>query len=166
MKKIASNIKRSFPRSDYDDLVQTGWVAVLEAINTYTVGRGTKRSTWIAQNIIWKMMDEVRGGHGAESPAVMMKQAEYVAIDDIDLRDKAPSPLNVVVYTQLIDDMMDAVAHLPERQREVIFAWMNDKHLGEIGAALGVHRSRAGQLKDQAIARLRRGLKHHATTRN
>lgn len=67
-----------------------------------------------------------------------------------------PSPLEDMQAAAFRQNLVAAIAALPERERLVLSLYYDEElHLKEIGAVLGVSESRVSQLHGQALARLR-----------
>lgn len=72
-------------------------------------------------------------------------------------------PLEGMLRDQFRQDLSDAIASLPERERMVVsFYYDNELNLREIGQLLGVSESRISQLLSQAHLRLRSRLRDSA----
>lgn len=81
-------------------------------------------------------------------------RAAGVAVEEL-VADEAPGPESVVEQALLISSLLGALEHLAERDIQVI-TWSFVQHLSlqEIGARLGVSKTRAHQLLERAMARL------------
>ena len=76
------------------------------------------------------------------------------------LADGGNDPLAVLEDSGFRQGLIDAIKHLPERERSVMGMYYdNDMNLKEIGAVLGVSESRVCQMHSQAVARLRAQLR-------
>ncbi len=86
------------------------------------------------------------------------------ADDQISLLDKtadanALDPVGELATDELRDQLADAIAGLPERQRLVVALYYYENlTLAEIGEVLGVSEPRASQLRTKAVLRLRSAL--------
>lgn len=87
----------------------------------------------------------LRGGDG-DQPSLLQAIADPSAAD----------PADEWVRRETRDELVDAIARLPERQRLVVgLYYYDDLTLAEIGHVLGVTRSRAGDICAKAISSLR-----------
>jgi len=76
------------------------------------------------------------------------------------LVDGSNDPLSVLEDEGFRDSLIDAIHHLPERERSMMgMYYEQDMNLKEIGVVLGVSESRVCQLHSQAVARLRAQLR-------
>jgi RNA polymerase sigma factor for flagellar operon FliA len=75
------------------------------------------------------------------------------------LTDAAPRPDEALVAAERMGYLRDAIAELPERQREVVTRYYLDQdQLTEIAEDLGVTQSRASQLRSEGLDLLREAL--------
>ncbi|MBT0720742.1 RNA polymerase sigma factor FliA [Tatumella sp. TA1] len=64
-------------------------------------------------------------------------------------------PLDTLIEQNLRQQIVSAIAHLPEREQQVLSLYYQEElNLKEIGAVLGVGESRVSQIHSQAIKRL------------
>ena len=54
---LAGKLKRMYKGSDYSDLVQQAWLFYFEAELSYSVNKGTKKSTWLFTQIQGRLKD-------------------------------------------------------------------------------------------------------------
>ena len=103
--------------------------------------------------------DEVLGvvlvGGATRMPRVREKVAEFFGrapLADID-------PDRVAEQTMVKTKLQEAVSNLPERERIIVqLYYIESKSLKSIGQALGISESRASQLRQRALRRLRAAL--------
>ncbi len=77
--------------------------------------------------------------------------------------DGRPDPLAFLMERAVREDLVAAIADLPDREQKVMgLYYEEDLNLREIGEVLGVSESRICQLHTQAIARLRARLRQSA----
>ena len=77
--------------------------------------------------------------------------------------DGRPDPLAFLMERAVREDLVAAIADLPDREKKVMgLYYEQDLNLREIGEVLGVSESRICQLHTQAIARLRARLRQSA----
>ena len=91
----------------------------------------------------------------AHRPACAGDAAEASLLQGIADPDAA-DPADELVTSETRDELVEAIARLPERQRVALgLHYYDDLSLSEIGHVLGVTRSRAGQICASAISNLR-----------
>lgn len=88
---------------------------------------------------------------------------EEIGIGDESILDNFPNPqtgvLDVLQKNDLNDQVANAIAGLPERERMVMALYYAEElNLREIGAVLGVSESRVSQIHSQAVIRLQSRL--------
>ncbi|MDN5881581.1 MAG: RNA polymerase sigma factor FliA [Nitrosospira sp.] len=100
----------------------------------------------------------------------IMHYEDFVEEGDDDFLERNCADNGADPLTNLLDDnlrhvLIDAIAHLPEREKILMGLYYEQElNFKEIGATLGVSESRVCQLHNQAVARLRVKLKEHAWT--
>jgi RNA polymerase sigma factor for flagellar operon FliA len=86
------------------------------------------------------------------------------ALDDAEgpigrLTDAAPQPDEALIAAERMGYLRDAIAELPERQREVVVRYyLDQEQLQDIADDLGVTQSRASQLRSEGLDLLRQAL--------
>ena len=156
------------------DLIQEGYIALAAAVRGYDPDFGASFGTY-ATKAIHRRLERFRAQFGiARKPL----RSDYRKLNDEQWKAKleaAPVVKLGGAATWILDRPIDAaealdaaeewgavraaVARLPIREREVVDRhYSRGESLAAIGAALGVSRERARQIKDSAIGRLRRFL--------
>ncbi len=91
------------------------------------------------------------------------KGGEEESFVDRYCTDGRPDPLTFLMERAVREDLVAAIADLPDREKKVMgLYYEQDLNLREIGEVLGVSESRICQLHTQAIARLRARLRQSA----
>lgn len=81
-------------------------------------------------------------------------------VEDLFEQQESSNPLDQLLEGDLRDQVIEAIEHLPEREKLVLSLYYQDElNLKEIGAVLNVGESRVSQIHSQAIKRLRSRLK-------
>lgn len=147
---------------EMSDLVQAGNVGLLQATRTWNAANGAPLAGYARFRIRGEMLDAVRRN---SRPAVAGITTQGSTADDgTDLEAMIPapaewSPETVVARNERAEILGEEVARLPERYRTVVrMRYDHELSLREIGSALRVHESRACQLHQSAMGRLRRAL--------
>jgi RNA polymerase sigma factor for flagellar operon FliA len=210
VKRIAHHMMARLPASvEVDDLIQTGMMGLLDAVNLYEESHGAKFETYAGLRIRGAILDglreadwlprtfrrdlrrieraiatlEQRLGRAPSEQEValelgmalldyqkMLQDArgyQLVSFEDFNrddgdnyldrhCEDRSADPLEVLLDRSLREQLVKAIAVLPEREKTVMgLYYEQDLNFREIGEALGVTESRICQLHSQAIARLR-----------
>lgn len=134
---IAAACKRCLPPSiAYEDLLQSGLVGLLQAAERYDPGTGCAFGTYARHVIRGAIFDYVRAAYPMPAAEDSHKHA---ARCDMLARAEAQTLLN----------------KLPERERVVVEMRMRGETYRAIGARIGVHHTRALQIWERAMRRLR-----------
>lgn len=156
VRAIAERVKQRCPPSiELDDLIQTGMVALLHAATRYRPAEhsGAPFAVYARKCVRGAMLDSISGRH--------WQAAKLDPLPDTHRDEPAIAP----VADEAIDDARlarridDAIAYLDEPSREIIRqCYRGGATLEAAGAAMGLDRRRAGELRADAIAELRRIL--------
>jgi RNA polymerase sigma factor for flagellar operon FliA len=72
---------------------------------------------------------------------------------------REPAPEEVVLHREQIGYLLDALAELPQRLRQVVdWYFFDERPMAEIAADLGVSESRVSQMRGEALSLLRDGI--------
>jgi RNA polymerase sigma factor for flagellar operon FliA len=165
VRAVAGRVLARLPRGsglEMADLIQAGNIGLLQAKRTFNPESGVSLAGYAKFRIRGEMLDTVRRCAGP-MPACFMRPAEDTD-EMIDLEAKIPAPAELSPHSLLADDERSAildqeVARLPDRYRTLVrMRYAGEFSLREIGAVLRVRESRACQLHQSALGRLRRAL--------
>ena len=147
--------------SQAEDLHQESWLAVARGAASFDEGRA-RFVTWLFTIARNKVMDHYRADRSAAE-----QRADDLCLSLADFSDTLSRlPERVLESRQLSDELLRAVAALPEAQREtfVLFAQM-DLSLGEVASITGVGletaKSRLRYARDALRADLRAWRPQH-----
>lgn len=147
--------------SQAEDLHQESWLAVARGAASFDEGRA-RFVTWLFTIARNKVMDHYRADRSAAE-----QRADDLGLSLADFSDTLSRlPERVLESRQLSDELLRAVAALPEAQREtfVLFAQM-DLSLGEVAGITGVGletaKSRLRYARDALRAELRAWRPQH-----
>ncbi|HMG32306.1 MAG TPA: FliA/WhiG family RNA polymerase sigma factor [Blastocatellia bacterium] len=88
-----------------------------------------------------------------------MFDQESVSALDLPTTDKPSDPLCVLERNELLDVLAQAIDHLPERQKHLLWLYYYEEMtMKQIGATLNVNEARVSQLHSKSIATLRREI--------
>jgi len=147
---LARRIGKRHPRVDVRDLEQDAALAVVQALPRYD--GSTQLSTFMGLRLHGSMIDGLRRWHPRRR-RTHGSGIEWEALDAERTVGSARDPETLLQATEL----RYAVDRLPAREQFVLRAYYWDgKRLVEIARELGLGKSRVGQCKQQALARLRR----------
>ena len=155
-----------------DDLLQEGFVGVLEAAQRYDADRGVQFNSFAKRRIAGAMLDYVR----REVPGPQHrpgKDSRLPIIERLDdpnsevrheIGDTALLPDEVVMRSELLHAIAVELAKLPERTRQLfgLLYGVADLTMSEAGKRLGISEGRVSQIHTAAIALIRAGLKERA----
>jgi RNA polymerase sigma factor (sigma-70 family) len=143
------------------DLIQSGNVGYLKAAGTYESHHGPPLALYAKFRIRGEMLDLVRRHAGREG-SNSLPQPEVR--DSADPDDGVPasrdsSPQSSALKQQRAAIIWEELQRLPARDRAVVcLRYTKEMTLREIGEALHVNESRACQLHQSALGRLKRAL--------
>ncbi len=143
------------------DLIQAGNVGLLKASQSFEASHGAPLVGYAKFRIRGEMLDLVRRSAGRERPAAGPPKTDSPGADPEDLVPASPdsSPQNSVLRQQRAAIIRAELQRLSARDRAVIrLRYSREMTLREIGAELQVNESRACQLHQSALGRLKRAL--------
>lgn len=145
IRSVARQIHRRLPPSfELDDLVQSGVLGLIQAAEHYDVAGGASFETFARHRVRGAILDSVRRHEYTNQSHVRLEDVPYH--DPIEERIAAQEEADQVACT---------VNQLPDRERRVIeMRYGHQMTLVKVGAALGVKKTRAIQLHQQAIGML------------
>jgi RNA polymerase sigma factor for flagellar operon FliA len=160
---LAAKVLARLPRGsgiEMSDLIQAGNIGLLQAARTFRPQSGAPLAGYAKFRIRGEMLDTVRRNTRL---AQFTRPGEANGDEtDIESRISAPpehSPHSLLAKGQRAAILSQEVQRLPARYRTVVrLRYSGEFSLREIGAVLRVHESRACQLHQSALGRLRRAL--------
>ena len=163
--------RRVYRHVEIDDLVQEGFVGVLEAAQRYDADKGVQFKSFAKRRIAGAMIDfirrEVPGPQRRvenDRPLPIVERVDALDSEARQLPDAAPLPDEFAIRRELLRAIAVELAKLPKRTR-VLFALMYgvaDLTMREAGECLGVSEGRVSQIHTAAVAFIRAGLKERA----
>jgi len=115
---IVSKFTKAFPNVSIEDLVQEGWVAALNAKNTYDSKRA-KLSTWVVVNVtgvlktyIYSGIDESKKRRALEGVSIKCRLPEFIEV--VCLKDLL-SILKVILSPMAFEVMSYQISTFPSR---------------------------------------------------
>jgi RNA polymerase sigma factor FliA len=165
VRAVAGRVLARLPRGsglEMADLIQAGNIGLLQAKRTFNPESGVSLAGYAKFRIRGEMLDTVRRCAGP-IPVCFTRPGEDTD-DMIDLEGKIPapaehSPHSLLAHYERSAILDQEVARLPDRYRTVVrLRYAGEFSLREIGAVLRVRESRACQLHQSALGRLRRAL--------
>ena len=152
---------------EISDLIQAGNMGLLKCAQSFNLLRGANFTGYAKFRIRGEMLDLVRrnserDGAGLVSVVTMLEGQE------IETQCAAPaeaSPENTAENEQRAAIIREEIGRLPARYRSVVeLRYSRGLTLREIGDALKVNESRACQMNQDALARLKKALKRRGVT--
>lgn len=176
--RIAVTLRRRLPyQVEIEELRSAGYVGLVAATRAYSPARGVPLGAFARQRILGAMLDHLRSedmlGRAAREKVRLGLMPFFVLqlhLDDdvfahrtgLDRLSSSTAPADEsAVAAQRREQIRGAMTRLTDRERHVIteYFW-GDRQLEEIGGDLDIGESRASQIKNLALARLKRWLKH------
>jgi RNA polymerase sigma factor for flagellar operon FliA len=166
VRTLARRVLASTPRHaglELSDLIQVGNIGLLNAVRTFRPEYGAPLAGYAKFRIRGEMLDTVRRstGRGCCKPILVSPSPERPE-SDLESRACTPpehSPLSLLAARQRSAILREEVDRLPPRYRAVVrMRYATEYNLREIGAVLHVNESRACQIHQNALGRLRLAL--------
>jgi RNA polymerase sporulation-specific sigma factor len=140
--------RRKYFGLEESDLTQAGLVGLVHAIRTFDPDRGAKFATWA-----WPQI------RGAITKAIRKscRKREFLDEDGVipSVADPRSDPEEENSPHDLRHDLHRAIAHLPERLRQVTLGRLQGRTGGQIAVEMGVTRQWVSVLQQRALAQLR-----------
>lgn len=166
VRALAGRVLASVPRYaglEMSDLIQAGNIGLLSATRTFRPENGAPLAAYARFRIRGEMLDTVRRntGRGVAKPVLTSASAGE---PEMDIESQIPtppehSPQELLAARERAAILREEVERLPPRHRAVVrMRYANEFNLREIGAALRVNESRACQIHQSALGRLRQAL--------
>jgi RNA polymerase sigma factor for flagellar operon FliA len=144
------------------DLIQAGNVGLLQATRNFETERGAPLAGYAKFRIRGEMLDMVRRNAGRDGAASAKQTIQREDGSEWESRITASPeswPQNRALKRQRADIIGQELLRLPERYRVVVrLRYSREMTLRQIGTFLRVNESRACQLHQSALNRLRRAL--------
>jgi RNA polymerase sigma factor for flagellar operon FliA len=165
VRALAGRVLARLPKGsgvEMADLIQAGNIGLLQAARTFSPKSGAPLAGYAKFRIRGEMLDTVRR-NSQPRPATFVRQ-DQEAGEDPDMESVIPAPAEFSPHSLLASGQRatilgQEVQRLPPRYRTVVrLRYSREFSLREIGAVLRVHESRACQLHQSALGRLRRAL--------
>lgn len=159
-------------KKEFDDLVQTGYLAIIDAARSYKDQRdGNKMSTHIYNLIRWRMLArrgsdkgnimEIDDHNMLGFDALVKGEEECGLLLHEVIPAKSHNPFDEVLGREI----QDILSTLPLRLQKIIhMRFENNMKLQEIGSVLGITRERSRQLEGKALEMLREKLQPRNVT--
>jgi RNA polymerase sigma factor for flagellar operon FliA len=164
VRSLAGKLRARLPSQcgvEMADLIQAGNVGLLQAARTFEPGRGAPLAGYAKFRIRGEMLDMVRRNMGRERTVSPMP-SDPDGSTDWESRIPASaesSPQLGVLNRQRSQVIVEEIERLPARYRAVVrLRYSREMTLREIGALLSVNESRACQIHQRALSRLKRAL--------
>jgi RNA polymerase sigma factor for flagellar operon FliA len=164
VRAVAGRLRARLPDEcgiEMADLVQAGNVGLLQAARTYEPGRGAPLAGYAKFRIRGEMLDMVRRNIGRER-VVSSLPGDSDGNSDWESRIPASadsSPQTGIMNRQRSEVIGEEIDRLPAKYRAVVrLRYSREMTLRQIGQVLSVNESRACQIHQRALSRLKRAL--------
>jgi RNA polymerase sigma factor (sigma-70 family) len=146
----------------YEDFCSEGWIGAIQATDAFEPDHGCSLRTFAERRIRGAMVDSVRGNSEDRRKWVNGKYVPHhvvvLSMEPAHLRGRSNDGDMRAVATHITLGWLLAGADLSSQQREVInlFFAPAEPTNAETGRALGKSESRIFQIKEEALAKLRK----------
>ena len=169
VRSLAARVLVCLPRGcgiEMADLIQAGNLGLIQARRSFNSLNGAPLAGYAKFRIRGEMLDTVKrnAGRGPVAAAIRTGIRAGAGDEEFELENSLPapsedSPLRLTASRQRAVILGEEVDRLPPRYRMIVrLRYSREFSLREIGAALRVNESRACQLHQNALGRLRRAL--------
>ena len=165
VRSLAGRLLAGLPRGsgvEMSDLIQAGNLGWIQAARTFQLQNGAPLAGYARYRIRGEMLDTVRrySGRGACSQPVPSFSGEEVpSLEDTLPAGAELSPLRILASSQRAEILDEEVSRLPAKYRTVVrLRYSGEYSLRQIGAVLQVNESRACQIHQNALGRLKKAL--------
>lgn len=154
---------------EFEDLYQSGYLAMVAAVNTYDPAAGGAFSTWLMYHLknIFAEATGYRTQKGRRDPLNNYLSLDTPLTDDADsdaLMDVVADPAglqwresleNAIWYKELQEVVEAALATVPEKYRDILrLRYWESMTLDEIGQLRGISQERVRQMENKALRQL------------
>ncbi len=148
--KLAMQLR--LPRPVVMDVIQEGTVGLIEAVERFDPTRRVRFSTFAAYRIRGRMLNALsRSGPDLSLDQLVGDDLGTTALGDLE----AEMALQRVEDRVLGGQLRAAIAELPEREREILRAYLTRAEPRAVARGLRISLSHFYRLQQQAIARVR-----------
>ena len=162
VRSIVNRHCTNVPQVEVDDLFSAGALGLIEAVERYDEKRGIPFANFAYSRIRGAIVDEIRRMAAARHRStgdvcgeVLSLEAPIIANGDLTLMDVTVDPLAPEPHQVAeLSDLLEAIGHLPSREREMLARSVAGHTVAEIAEAYGCSTSRTSQLLVQARLRL------------
>ncbi|HEV2424417.1 MAG TPA: sigma-70 family RNA polymerase sigma factor [Terriglobia bacterium] len=132
---------------DLDDLIQTGTVGLLAAIEHFDPARSTSK-TYFTRRIRWAILDFLRS-------FPYFKDGQPIAKESVNVLECQPVHNDELGKVETRVDVEKLTGLLSETQRQVILGIMHDVAQNSIASRLAVTEGRVSQIKRESLSAMR-----------
>jgi RNA polymerase sigma factor (sigma-70 family) len=162
VRALAGQLRARLPHEcgiEMADLIQAGNVGLLQAARSYDSARGAPLAGYAKFRIRGEMLDMVRRNAGRGRTAVFVETDESGDWEARLPANPESSPQAGALRRQRLAIIVEELERLPAKDRAVVrLRYSSEMTLGQIGRALSVNESRACQIHQRALGRLKRAL--------
>lgn len=162
-----SRALRGYVAADYDDLYQSGYLALVEAVESFQEDKQVPFITWFAYYL--KTAFAVATGYRSEkdkaSPLRFAKSLDAPLVEDADMsledtvqdpRDPFEEAEQAIWLEQLRAELHKALSTLPSKEQAILERrYWKEASLREIGETMGLQANRVRLVEQKALRKLR-----------
>jgi RNA polymerase sigma factor for flagellar operon FliA len=164
VRSLAGRLHARLPQGcgiELADLVQAGNIGILKAAQVYECDRGAPFALYAKFRVRGEMLDMVRRSAGRERTGCFLRPPGSDGSETESLLPAPPetSPQNNLLTEQRASILREELQRLSPRDRDVMrLRYSGEMTLRQIGSVLHVNESRACQIHQSALGRLKKAL--------
>ncbi|WLR49928.1 RNA polymerase sporulation sigma factor SigK [Bacillus tianshenii] len=164
--RLVAHIVKKFENTneDSEDLISIGTIGLIKAIESYSVGKGTKLATYAARCIEneilmhLRSLKKTRKDISLHDPIGQDKEGNEISLIDI-LKSENDDVIELIQQTLELEKVAKYIHILDEREKEVIIGRFglqqgDEKTQREIAKELGISRSYVSRIEKRALMKL------------
>ena len=164
--RLVAHIVKKFDNTgeDSEDLISIGTIGLIKAIESYSVGKGTKLATYAARCIEneilmhLRVIKKTKKDVSLHDPIGQDKEGNEISLLDI-LKSESEDVIDTIQLNMELEKVKQYIDVLDQREKEVIvnrfgLGLLKEKTQREIAKELGISRSYVSRIEKRALMKM------------